>query len=44
LQALRSRFGVTPGGDTMDGLAKRVAAGELDHHVAADALIANIAR
>jgi LAO/AO transport system kinase len=44
LQALRSRFGVTPGGDTVDGLAGRVAAGELDPYSAADSLIATVAR
>jgi LAO/AO transport system kinase len=39
LQALRSRLGVTHGGDILDRLAKQVVAGELDPYSAADALM-----
>jgi GTPase len=44
LQALRSRLSAPHGGDTLDALAKRVVAGELDPYAAADALIATMAR
>jgi LAO/AO transport system kinase len=43
LQALRSRLGAAPEGDTVDRLAKQVIAGQLDPYSAADALIATIA-
>ena len=42
LQALRSRLGVSSGGEALDRLAKQVVAGQLDPYAAADALIATI--
>jgi LAO/AO transport system kinase len=42
LQALRSRLGVSSGGEALARLAKQVVAGQLDPYAAADALIATI--
>jgi LAO/AO transport system kinase len=43
VQALRARLGDVRGGETLDRLAKQVAAGQLDPYTAADTLVQGIA-
>jgi LAO/AO transport system kinase len=44
VQALRARLGEVHGGETLDRLAKQVAAGQLDPYTAADTLVDGIGR
>ena len=44
VEQLRGRLGDIHGGSALPGLAKRVAAGEVDPYVAADELVAELAR